>query len=804
MKKTQSKRSRKAVDAVKPAPRLPSTFAETRTPQGKGRGRVATGEVAKASRRSQAEKTTGRAVRAAVKSSGKHRWHDPQAEREALRYENPIASREAILELLANGPLPADQIAEYFELTAPDRFEALQRRLGAMVRDGQVLLNRRGGYAPVAKLDLIAGTLIANPEGFGFLRPDAGAGDDVFLSPSELRKALHGDRLLVNVTGVDRRGRRSGSIVEVLEHRQMRVMGRFDERDGIAYLIPDDRRIVHDILIPRDARAGAQQGQLVVCEITQPPQAGRPPFGRVLTVLGERLRPAQAVQAALAAHAIEVEFPAAALAEAAAVPLRVSEAGAAGRVDLRAVPLVTIDGEDARDFDDAVWCEPARGGWRLVVAIADVSHYVRPGTALDAEAQNRATSVYFPGFVVPMLPESLSNGICSINPRVDRLCFVCDMRIDANGEVQRARFYEAVMRSHARLTYTQVAAALAGDADAQAAVADVLPQLRHLHALYAALAAARNRRGAIDFETPEVRFVLGATGEVMQAGMQPRNDAHRLIEECMIAANVQAARFLLKHAIPAPFRVHDRPPESKYAELQDFLAEFSLRLPPWSKVVPGDFTRLLHKVRKRPEATLLETVLLRAQSLAVYAPDNIGHFGLALDAYTHFTSPIRRYPDLLVHRAIKHALNKGKARDFAYAAHEIAHLCLHCSERGRRADDASREVDERYRAAWMEQHVGGEFVGTISGVTGFGLFVELSESRVTGMVHVTQMPNDYWHFDPQRKELVGEASGLRFRLGDTVRIQVLRASIEERRIDFRLLMAAKTDNPRARRERRHT
>lgn len=793
MKKT--KRKGPAKTAKPAAPWLPPAFAGERAKQGKGK--TATGKAAAGSRRRQSEKVADKTVKPAATTPRKRGWHDPQAQREALRYENPIASREAILGLLADGPLYADQIAERFELTAPDRFEALQRRLGAMIRDGQLLLNRRGSYAPVDKLDLIAGTLIANPEGFGFLRPDAGGGDDVFLPPGELRKALHGDRLLVNVTEVDRRGRRSGSIVEVLERRQTRVMGRFDERDGIAYVVPDDRRIVHDILIPRDAQAEARQGQLVVCEITQPPQANRPPFGRVLTVLGERLRPVQAVQAALAAHAIEVEFPQAALAEAAAVPLSVPEAVAAERVDLRATPLVTIDGEDARDFDDAVWCEPARDGWRLLVAIADVSHYVRPGTALDDEAQNRATSVYFPGFVVPMLPESLSNGICSINPQVERLCFVCDMRIGADGEVQRSRFYEAVMRSHARLTYTQVGAALDGDADAQTAVADVLPQLRHLHALYAALAAARRRRGAIEFETSEVRFVLGAAGEVVQAGMQPRNDAHRLIEECMIAANVQAARFLLKHAIPTPFRVHDRPPESKYGELQDFLAEFSLRLPPWSKVVPGDFTRLLHKVRKRPEAALLETVLLRAQSLAVYAPDNIGHFGLALDAYAHFTSPIRRYADLLVHRAIKHVLNKGKASDFHYAAHEIAHLSLHCSERGRRADEASREVDERYRAAWMEQHVGGEFAGVISGVTGFGLFVELAESRVTGMVHVTQMPTDYWHFDPQRKELAGEGSGLRYRLGDAVRIRVLRASVEERRIDFRLLAAAETSSARA-------
>ncbi|WP_040277786.1 ribonuclease R, partial [Xanthomonas citri] len=458
-----------------------------------------------------------------------------------------------------------------------------------------------------------------------------------------------------------------------------------------------------------------------------------------------------------------------------------------GRVDLRQMPLVTIDGEDAKDFDDAVYCEPNADGFRLVVAIADVSNYVRPGTPLDDEAQKRATSVYFPGFVVPMLPETLSNGICSLMPKVDRMCFVCDMQVGRDGEVTGSRFYEAVMNSHARLTYNQVWKAVGeDDADTKAFIGPLLPQVQRLHQLYHLLSKARTQRGAIEFETSEVRFVLDNTGEVTQAGMLVRNDAHKLIEECMIAANVEAARYLLSVHVPAPYRVHERPPESKYEDLLEFLKEFQLSLPAWSKVRPGDCTKLLKKVRARPDAALLESVLLRSQSLAVYSPENNGHFGLALEAYAHFTSPIRRYPDLLVHRAIKHALTGASPQTFIYTPRQMAALALQCSERGRRADEAEREVDERYRAAWMEKHVGGQFDGVISGVTGFGLFVELTQSKVNGLVHVTQLPQDYYQFDPIRKTLSGERRGREFRLGDPVRVLVLKASMEERKIDFRL------------------
>ena len=720
---------------------------------------------------------------------------DPHLEREAQRYEFPIPSREAILAHLAEyGPLlTAEELAHGLGLRHPRDVEALTKRLAAMLRDGQLQQNRRGGYGVATKLDLIPGSIIANAEGFGFLRPDAG-GDDIYISPAEMRKVLHGDRVLGSIVGVDRRGRKQGAICEVLERRVTRLVGRIVIENGVVLVAPDDRRVHQNILIPPGKDRGARSGQIVVAEITQPPTAQRGPIGEVVSVLGERLTPSIIVEMAIAGHGLPQEFPEKTLREAAEVEPQVTRADTEGRVDLRKLPLVTIDGEDARDFDDAVFAEKTQGGFRLVVAIADVSHYVRPGAALDDEAQKRSTSVYFPGFVVPMLPETLSNGICSLNPKVERLCMVCDMQVGYDGEVSKAKFYPAVMRSHARLTYTRVWQALGeNDADARAELADVLPQLETLHQLYQILAKARQRRGAIDFESTEVKFRLAASGEVVQLGAEPRNDAHKLIEECMIAANVEAAKFLDKAKIPALFRVHAPPPESKYEDLLEFLLEFGLRMPPNAKVKPKDFSDLLKQIKSRPDAGLIQSVLLRAQSLAVYSPEDSGHFGLALEHYAHFTSPIRRYPDLLVHRAIRYALAHGKAKDYTYSANDMTSLGTHCSHNERRADEAERDVDERYKCAWMEKHVGSEFDGIVSGVTSFGLFVELTESQVSGLVHITQLPNDYYHFEPVRHLLSGERRGLQFRLGDAVRVQVLRASMEDRKIDFRLVQKGGTD-----------
>jgi ribonuclease R len=552
-----------------------------------------------------------------------------------------------------------------------------------------------------------------------------------------------------------------------------------------------------NILIPPGKSRGAQSGQIVVAEIIEPPTAYRGPIGEVLSVLGDRLKPSLVVEMAIASHGIPNEWPDKTLREAAVVEPQVTADEIAGRVDLRNTPLVTIDGEDARDFDDAVFAEPTNSGFRLIVAIADVSHYVRPGTALDDEAQKRSTSVYFPGFVVPMLPETLSNGICSLNPKVDRLCMVCEMHVGFDGNVSNAKFYPAVINSHARLTYTRVWQAIGEKLpEVRAELKSILPQIEHLHQLYKILAKARQKRGAIDFDSREVKFRLGPAGDVVQLGSEERNDAHKLIEECMIAANVEAARFLTKSQIPALYRTHASPPESKYEDLLEFLREFSLRMPPASQVKPADFSALLKKIKDRPDSGLIQSVLLRSQSLAVYSPDNGGHFGLALDAYAHFTSPIRRYPDLLVHRAIRYALSKGKPAAYTYSASEMAALATHCSHNERRADEAERDVDERYKCAWMEKHVGSEFDGIVSGVTSFGLFVELTESQVSGLVHITQLPNDYYHFDPVRHLLSGERRGLKFRLGDAVRVQVLRASLEDRKIDFRLV-ASEPEKKRA-------
>ncbi|MGH8234464.1 MAG: ribonuclease R, partial [Rhodanobacteraceae bacterium] len=660
---------------------------------------------------------------------------DPHAEREAQRYQHPIASREAILALLAEhgSLLRPDAIADALKIDDPERREALDKRLRAMLRDGQLLESRRGGLAPAERIGLIAGTVLANADGYGFLRPDEG-GEDLYLSPAQMRQVLHGDRVLASVIGIDRRGRRQGAIREVLERRPPRLVGRVVEEHGVTVVDPDDRRLHQDVLIPPDARNGARAGQIVIAEITEPPTSQRGPIGHIVSVLGERLQPSLIVEMAIASHGLPHEWPEAVTREAEALEPGVAKAEHAGRVDLHNVPLVTIDGVDSRDFDDAVYAEPASGGgFKLIVAIADVSYYVQPETALDEEAYQRGTSVYFPGFVVPMLPETLSNGICSLNPELERLCMACEMHVDTHGEVTRAKFYPGLMRSHARLTYDQVWQVIGErDAEARRGMGKLLPHIDNLHALYKAFTTARKRRGTIEFETSEVDYRLDGHGEVVSLGSHERNDAHKLIEECMIAANVQAAKFLEKKKIPAPFRVHAPPPADKYEDLLQFLCEYKLKLPPLPDVKPRDYAALLKRVADRPDAELFRSVLLRSQSLASYQPVNHGHFGLALDAYAHFTSPIRRYPDLLVHRAIRYALAGGKPAAYLYTESKMTTMAAHCSRTERRAEEAERDVDDRYNCAWMEKHVGSEFDGIVTGVTSFGLFVELDESKVSG------------------------------------------------------------------------
>jgi ribonuclease R len=711
---------------------------------------------------------------------------DPNAEREAARYSRPIASREALLRLLhdAAEPMSYDEVAAALEFTNEDDLEALRRRLKAMVRDGQLLLNRREGYLPVDSENLVRGRIIAHPDGFGFLVPDEGGGD-LYMNPREMRALMHGDRIVARVTGVDRRGRREGAIAEILERANSTVVGRLVAEGGVTVLVPDNKRIIQDVLIPNDKLEGAHEGQIAVAEITDQPTYRRQPVGRITRILGDRMAAGMEVDVAINSHGIPADWPDAVTAEAEALDDEVSAADKKGRKDLRRMPLVTIDGADSKDFDDAVYCEPKWNGWRLVVAIADVGAYVDEETALDAEAERRGTSVYFPNRVVPMLPEKLSNGLCSLNPEVDRLCLAADLRIGKDGTIDRIRFVEGIMRSHARLTYDNVADILVrGDDRTRERFAKVVPQLENLHGLFKTLLQARRRRGAIEFDSTETEIQFDDDGRIDSIEPVERNDAHRIIEECMVTANVAAARYLQKHRMPALYRVHNGPEGDQVDELRTFLAERGLRLAGGAEPGPMDFSRVLEEAANRPDAYLIQTVMLRSMQRAVYQPDCTGHFGLGLDEYAHFTSPIRRYPDLLVHRAIKHRLNGGRPRNYSYEHEDMVRFGDHCSLTERRADEATRDVEAVLKCQYMQEHVGSEFQGLITGVTSFGVFVVLDSMYAEGLVHVTSLPKDYYHFDPAGHSLTGERSGRVYRPGDPMRVKVTRVDIDERKIDF--------------------
>ncbi len=715
-----------------------------------------------------------------------NRGRDPYEAREAKKYANPIPSREFILNLMEEhgAPLRFDDLAEALKLDDAQRQEALSRRLNAMSRDGQVVQNRRGGYCVVNHEDLIHGRVIGHPDGFGFLHPDEG-GDDLFLSPREMRVLWHGDRIVARVAGVDRRGRREAAVVEVLERAFENLVGRIQIEAGVAFLLPDNKRIAQQVLITPDRLRGARHGQMVVVHITEHPQAWRQPLGEVVEILGDHLAPGMATDVAIRAHDIPQEWPDAVQGETAALAPEVPEAAKQGRVDLRGIPLVTIDGADARDFDDAVYCERTKKGWRLLVAIADVSAYVVPGTALDEEAYRRGNSVYFPDRVVPMLPEVLSNGLCSLNPQVDRLCMTAELYLDTEGQLYRSRFFEAVMSSHARLTYDQVGAMLLdGDPQLCSRYADLLPHLHDLYGLYRLLHAARAERGAIDFDTVETRFRFGDEGKLAAIEPVVRHDAHRLIEECMLAANVAAARHLLRKKMPALYRIHEPPSQEKLSDLADFLAELGLRLGGGSEPTAKDYANLLEQVKDRPDFHVIQVVLLRSMMQAVYSDNNVGHFGLAFPAYTHFTSPIRRYPDLMVHRALKHLLTGEPPEAFDYTHQHLAAMGEHCSATERRADDATRDAADTLKCEFMLDKVGETFDGVISGVTGFGIFVELDGIYVSGLVHITALDYDYFHFDPIGHRLTGDRTGRVYRLGDTLRVKVAAVNIDDRKIDF--------------------
>jgi len=704
-----------------------------------------------------------------------------------------IPDRERILEFLRErgAPMRADDVAASLRVHGAAEREAFAGRLAAMERDGQLMTNRKGELCVVAKLDLVTGTVQGHPDGFGFLLPDDGS-PDLYLAPGEMRKALHGDRATARQIGVDRRGRPEGALVDVLARSNREIVGRLYEDRGIWFLVAENKRINQDILVPPDMRGNGRPGQVVVAEVIEQPSAHREPLAKVVQVLGNYADPGMEIEIALRKHDLPHEFTPAAKRQAARLPQEVRAAERKDRVDITRLPLVTIDGETARDFDDAVYCERTGKGYRLIVAIADVSHYVHDGDALDADARDRGTSIYFPRRVIPMLPEALSNELCSLKPDVDRLCMVCDMAIDVKGEIGRYRFYPAVMHSRARLTYTQVWDWLSRPSHAKSREATaLLPQLVDLHALYQLLAAARARRGAIDFDTIELALEFDPHGKIDAIVPVVRNDAHRLIEECMLAANVCTAEYLLAQRQSALFRVHEGPTPEKLVALKEFLASSGLVLSGGDNPTPADYAALLDRIRDRPDFNLLQTVLLRSLQQAVYSPDNAGHFGLGYDAYTHFTSPIRRYPDLLIHRCIKACLSGAR---YHPSGATWAELGVHCSLTERRADDATRDVENWLKCYYMQDRVGEICAGTVSGVTHFGLFVTLDGLNIDGLVHVTELGSDYFHFDPIHHALIGERSGKTWRLADRLTVKVARVDLEQTKIDFVL---ADTAMPKA-------
>jgi len=714
------------------------------------------------------------------------RKYEHRPHRRTSSYRHEIPSREAILKFLSERRqlLKLDRLAPLLGMDKPGEVEGLYRRLQAMVRDGQLIQNRRGGYGVSVKLDLVAARIQSHPDGYGFAIPDE-PGEDFYLSPKQMRRELHGDRVLVSLKQLDRRGRKEGAIVEILERANSHMVGRYYRDAGIGFVVPDEKKVSQDVLIPPGQDKKAREGEYVYLEITEQPDAKRGPIGHILEVLGGSINAPMAAELAIRSHGIPSEWPDSLKSELAKVPDHVGDINDPKRRDLRKLPLVTIDGADAKDFDDAVYAKAKKdGGWQLIVAIADVSAYVQPGSELDQIAMDRGTSVYFPNRVVPMLPESLSNGICSLKPKVDRLCMVCDIHYKADGSVSRSRFYSAVMHSKARLTYDQAAQFLKDESIDLAA--DVSKSLHDLNALYHALLNKRRKRGAIEFDSTDVGFRFDHKGEVDAILPRERNDAHRIIEECMIAANVQAAKWLIRRKMVGPFRVHATPSERKLDDLSQSLLEFGITLPAGDQLNALHISAALERVQGKPEQAIVSALLLRAQSLAVYQLDNIGHFGLALEAYSHFTSPIRRYPDLLLHRAIKQGLEQEGSKRQAYDKKEMARLCQHSSMTERRAEEASRDVDERLKCAYMERHIGDVFEGTVTGVTHFGLFIELKGLKVSGLVHITMLPNDYYHFDPSSHTLTGERRRKVFRLADQFKVEVHKVSVDERTIDLKL------------------
>ncbi len=713
---------------------------------------------------------------------------DPFADREAQKYSKPIPSREFIMNLLGEGdqPLHYDQLIEKLGLTEADELEALRRRLKAMQRDGQLMQNRRGAYALVKRMNLIAGRIQAHKDGFGFLIPDQG-GEDLFLSARQMRSVFHGDRVLVALTGNDSRGRKEGNIVEILERNTEFVVGKYCENNGIGFVEAGNKKVLQDIVIPPDKKNGASDGKIVNVRIIAQPTTNRQAVGEVIEIVGEYMAPGMEIEIAIRGYGLPNAWPPAVLEESKHYTQTIPPKAYENRKDLRDLPLITIDGEDAKDFDDAVYCTPIKGGsWRLYVAIADVSYYVQPSSALDEEAKIRGNSVYFPGRVIPMLPEVLSNGLCSLNPKVDRLCMVCEMVISKTGKITHYQFYPAVMHSRARMTYTNVAKIIMGDKKLAKQFSEIKLEIDNLYNLYKVLLSAREKRGALDFDSIETKIIFGRDKKIDSIVPTTRNEAHRLIEEMMLAANVSTAEFLLQAEIPILYRVHGGPTEEKLIDLRRFLAEFGLSLSGGKHPKPLDFYTLLNKIKDRPDHYLIQTVLLRSMSQAIYTPDNNGHFGLGYSAYTHFTSPIRRYPDLLVHRAIRYVLSQQPLDQWLYNASVMQQLGENCSHTERRADEATRDVTDWLKCEFMLDKVGNTFAGMITSVKNFGVFVMLDDIYVEGLVHITALKEDYYDYDPIHHVLRGQRTRMQYRLGDRINVLVSRVDLEQRKIDFDL------------------
>ncbi len=719
---------------------------------------------------------------------------DPFYDREAKKYESPIASRELILDYLTKEAKPAslEKIAKAVSIKSDEQKEALHRRLRAMERDGQVVYTRRKCYALPEKFDMVKGSVIAHRDGYGFLRVE-GKPEDYFLSHEQMKKVLQGDVILAQPIGSQYRGKTEARVVRILEPRTNLIVGRYFIEQGVGFVVPDDSRLNFDILIAGKPNRTVRMGSVVVVELQQRPERRQKAVGVIKEVLGEIMGTNLAIDISLRNHEIPYEFLKAVENAANKFSEQVPESAKKGRKDLRDLPLVTIDGEDARDFDDAVYCQKNRGGgYRLWVAIADVSYYVRTGKALDKEACLRGTSVYFPSRVVPMLPEVLSNGLCSLNPQVDRLCLVCEMTVSNKGRLTGYQFYEAVMNSHARLTYTKVAKILEGDKDLREHYRELVPHLENLYGLYKVLNSARIARGAIGFESEEPKFIFNADKRIESIELVQRNEAHKIIEECMILANVAAAKLVIDAEIPSLFRVHDKPDEDRINNLRSILSELGLSLGKGTS--PKDIAKLMVEVEARPDHEMLQTVILRSMKQAIYDPENRGHFGLALEEYAHFTSPIRRYPDLLLHRAIKwviadqqHSKQHDKTGGHRYTTSEMLYFGEHCSMTERRADEAVRDVVDWLKCDYMQDHVGEVFNGTISSVVNFGFFVRLDDLFIDGLVHVSSLENDYYIFDASRNRLIGENTRFIYRLGDKVQVTVVNVNPDERKIDFSLV-----------------